>query len=230
MLLQMNVVVDSARSFLTQLGTYLPRLLGAILVLVVGWLVAKWIRTGVTKLLGAVHFDDIAKRSGIDQVLQQGGLQSTLGDILAGLIYWTIILITLLAAVNSLGLTVASDMLSRVVLYLPNVVVAVIILILGALFGRLIQGIVRTYLSNAQVGGAGMISNVAYYAILVFAAAVTLEQLGIGQALVVSTFQIAFGALCLALAIAFGLGGRDWASGVINRTFNRPGLNTPEKR
>jgi hypothetical protein len=90
------------------------------------------------------------------------------------------------------------------------------------LFGRLIQGIVRTYLSNAQVGGAVMISNIAYYAILVFAAAVTLEQLGIGQALVVSTFQIAFGALCLALAIAFGLGGRDWAAGVISKTFNPP--------
>lgn len=221
MLFQMNVVVDSVRSFLTQLGTYLPRLLGAILVLIVGWLVAKWIRTGVMKLLGALHFDEISQRSGIDQVLQQGGLQSTLATILAGLIYWTIILVTLLAAVNSLGLTIASDMLSRVVLYLPNVVVAVIILILGALFGRLIQGIVRTYLSNAQVGGAAMISNIAYYAILVFAAAITLEQLGIGRALVVSTFQIAFGALCLALAIAFGLGGRDWASGVINRTFNK---------
>jgi small-conductance mechanosensitive channel len=222
MLLQINVVVDSVRSFLTQLGTYLPRLLGAILVLIVGWLVAKWIRTGVTRLLGALHFDEISKKSGIDQVLQQGGLQSTLAAILAGLIYWTIILVTLLAAVNSLGLTVASDMLSRVVLYLPNVVVAVIILILGALFGRLIQGIVRTYLSNAQVSGAAMISNVAYYAILVFAAAVTLEQLGIGQALVVSTFQIAFGALCLALAIAFGLGGRDWAARTIDRAFNQP--------
>jgi small-conductance mechanosensitive channel len=222
MLLQINVVVDSVRSFLTQLGTYLPRLLGAILVLIVGWLIAKWIRTGVIKLLGALHFDEISKKSGIDQVLQQGGLQSTMADILAGLIYWTIILVTLLAAVNSLGLTVASDMLSRVVLYLPNVVVAVIILILGALFGRLIQGIVRTYLSNALVSGAAMISNVAYYAILVFAAAVTLEQLGIGQALVVSTFQIAFGALCLALAIAFGLGGRDWAARMIDRTFNQP--------
>jgi small-conductance mechanosensitive channel len=222
MLLQMNVVVDSVRGFLTELGSYLPRLLGAILVLVVGWLVAKWLRTGVTKLLQALHFDDIAKKSGIDQVLQQGGLQATLTSILSGLIYWTIMLVTLLAAVNSLGLTIASDMLSRVVLYLPNVVVAVIILILGALFGRLIQGIVRTYLSNAQVGGAVMISNIAYYAILVFAAAVTLEQLGIGQALVVSTFQIAFGALCLALAIAFGLGGRDWAAGVISKTFNPP--------
>lgn len=227
MLLQMNVVVESVRSFLTQLGSYLPRLLGAILVLVLGWLVAKWIRTGVTKLLDALHFDDVSKKSGIDRVLQQGGLQATLTGILAGLIYWTIILITLLTAVNSLGLTVASDMLSRVVLYLPNVVVAVIILILGALFGRLIQGIVRTFLSNAQVAGAGLISDIAYYAILVFAAAVSLEQLGIGQALVVSTFQIAFGAVCLALALAFGLGGREWASGVISRTM---GEKTPQKR
>jgi Mechanosensitive ion channel, conserved TM helix len=222
MLLQIDVVVDSVRSFLAQLGSALPRLLGALLVLAIGWLIARWIRTAVTKLLHALRFDALAARGGIDDMLKQGGLQTSMTGVLAGLVYWTIILVTLLAAVNSLGLTVASDMLSRVVLYLPNVVVAVLILILGALFGRLIQGTVRTYLSNAQVNGAALIGNLAYYAILVFAGAVGLEQLGIGQALVVSTFQIAFGAVCLALALAFGLGGRDWAARVIARTFKEP--------
>lgn len=221
MLQQFDVVVDSLRSFLTQLGGYLPRLLGALIILFVGWVVARWIRTRVAKLLKAVRFDEVSKKSGIDEVLRQGGVNLTMNGVIAGLIYWLIMLITLLAAIDSLGLAVASDVLNQVVLYLPNVVVAVLILIFGALFGNLIRGIVGTYLVNAQVGGAKVISAIAHYAILIFAASVALVQLGIGRELVTSAFQIAFGALCLALALAFGLGGRDWASRQIDKTLRK---------
>lgn len=221
MLQQFNVVVDSLRSFLTQLGGYLPRLLGALIILFVGWVVARWIRTRVGKVLKAVRFDEVSKKSGIDEVLRQGGVSLTMNGVIAGLIYWLIMLITLLAAIDSLGLAVASDVLNQVVLYLPNVVVAVLILIFGALFGNLIRGIVGTYLVNAQVGGAKVISAIAQYAILIFAASVALVQLGIGRELVTSAFQIAFGALCLALALAFGLGGRDWASRQIEKTLRK---------
>lgn len=221
MLQQFDVVVDSLRSFLTQLGGYLPRLLGALIILFVGWVVARWIRTRVGKVLKAVRFDEVSKKSGIDEVLRQGGVSLTMNGVIAGLIYWLIMLITLLAAIDSLGLAVASDVLNQVVLYLPNVVVAVLILIFGALFGNLIRGIVGTYLVNAQVGGAKVISAIAQYAILIFAASVALVQLGIGRELVTSAFQIAFGALCLALALAFGLGGRDWASRQIEKTLRK---------
>lgn len=221
MLQQFDVVVDSLRSFLTQLGGYLPRLLGALIILFVGWVVARWIRTRVGKVLKAVRFDEVSKKSGIDEVLRQGGVSLTMNGVIAGLIYWLIMLITLLAAIDSLGLAVASDVLNQVVLYLPNVVVAVLILIFGALFGNLIRGIVGTYLVNAQVGGAKVISAIAHYAILIFAASVALVQLGIGRELVTSAFQIAFGALCLALALAFGLGGRDWASRQIEKTLRK---------
>jgi hypothetical protein len=175
----------------------------------------------VTKLLVAIRFDDVSKKSGIDEILRQGGVTLTLNGVIAGLIYWLIMLVTLLAAIDSLGLTVASDVLNRVVLYLPNVVVAVLILILGALFSNLIRGIVGTYLANAQVAGARLISAIAQYAILVFAAAVSLVQLGIGRELVTSAFQIAFGAVCLAAALAFGLGGRDWAARLIDKATRK---------
>jgi hypothetical protein len=223
MLLQIDIVVESLRSFLTRLGGYLPRLLGALLVLALGWIIARWVRTGVSKLLTAVRFDEVAKRSGIDEALAKGGVGLTTSDVLAGLVYWLIILVTLLAAIDSLGLAVASEVLNRVVLYLPNVVVAVLILMLGALFANLIRGMVGTYLASAQVAGAGWISAIAYYAIIVFAASVTLVQLGIARELVASAFQIAFGAVCLALALAFGLGGRDWAARMIDRTLPNTG-------
>jgi hypothetical protein len=141
----------------------------------------------------------------------------TLSGVVSGLIYWLVMLISLLAAIDALGLAVASEVLNRVVLYIPNVVVAVLILIFGALFANLIRGIVSTYLAGAKVSGANVISTMAQYAILIFAASVALVQLGIGQALITSAFQIAFGAICLALALAFGLGGREWASRMIDR-------------
>ncbi|HLB36581.1 MAG TPA: hypothetical protein VJL31_08440 [Gemmatimonadales bacterium] len=221
MLLQLQVLVDTLRGSLMQFGAYLPRLLGALLILVVGWIVARWIRTGVSKLLVAVRFDEVSKKSGIDEVLQQGGVRLTLNGVISGLIYWLVMLVALLASIDSLGLAVASDVLNRVVLYLPNVVIAVVILILGALFANLIRGIVGTYLANAQVSGARIISAIAHYAVLVFAAAVALVQLGIGRELVTSAFQIAFGAVCLALALAFGLGGRDWAARMIDKATRK---------
>lgn len=224
MLLQANfleIMLNSFRSFFGQLGTFLPRLLGALVILAVGWIIARMVRAGVSKGLTAIRFDQLAERSGIDALLKRGEVPLTLNAVLAGLIYWFFILITLLAAVDSLGLAVASDLFNQVVLYLPNVVVAVVILIMGALFAKLIRGTVSTVLANAQVEGARVISAIAYYAIIVFAVSVALVQLQIGRDLVLAAFRLAFGGLCLALAIAFGLGGRDWASRMIERTLKQ---------
>jgi hypothetical protein len=221
MFAQMAVVVESFRSFLTQLAGYLPSVLGALLVLILGWIVARWVRAIVIRVLKAVRFDQATQKAGIDDVLQQGGVRLTLSGVIGGLVYWLLMLVALLAAVDSLGLVVASEVLNRVALYIPNVVVAVLILTFGALFANLMRGIVGTYLVSANVSGASIISGTAQYAILLFAAAVALVQLGIGEELITSAFQIAFGAVCLALALAFGLGGRDWAARMIERNTRR---------
>lgn len=223
-LLQVNVVevvADSFRVFFTQLAAFLPRLLAALLVLAVGWIVARWIRTGVSRGLHAIRFDELAKKAGIDDLLKQGDVPLTLNGVLAGLGYWLIMLVTLLAVIDSLGLAVASDVFNRVVLYLPNVVVAVLILVLGALFAKLIRGTVSTVLANAQVEGAPLISAIAYYAILIFAIALALVQLQIGRDLVLRAFTVAFGAVALAFGLAFGLGARDWAARVVDRSFKK---------
>jgi hypothetical protein len=218
---QFEVMLESLRSFLSQLGGYLPRVIGALLVLLIGWIVARWVRTGTTKLLKSIKFDEAAQKSGIDEALKTGGIAMSMSGVVSGLVYWLVMLIALLAAVDSLGLAVASEVLNRVVLYIPNVVVAVLILIFGALFGNLIRGIVATYLAGAKVSGAPVISAIAQYSILVFAVSAALVQLGIGRELITSAFQIAFGATCAALALAFGLGGRDWAARTIEQTTKR---------
>jgi len=179
------------------------------------------LRRAWRKGLHAVRFDDLAKKSGIDDVLKAGDVPLNLNGVLSGLVYWFLMLITLLAAINSLGLTIASDLFSQIVLYLPNVVVAVVILIVGALFAKLIRGAVSAYLSSAQMEGGRIISAIAYYAILVFAVFVALRQLNIGQDMLLAAFRLCFGAAALALALAFGLGGKEWAARVIDRTFGK---------
>jgi len=221
MLPQIDVVLDSLRTFLTELGAFLPRLIGALAILIAGWIVARLFRAGVSKGLHAIRFDELAKKSGIDDALRAGDVPLTLNGVLSGLVYWFVMLVALLAAINSLGLTIASDLFSQIVLYLPNVLVAVVILVVGALFAKLVRGVVGTYVSSAQIDGGRVISAIAYYAILVFAVFVALQQLKIGQDMLLAAFRLSFGAVALALALAFGLGGKDWAARVIDRTFGR---------
>jgi len=168
-----------------------------------------------------MRFDIAAERAGIEDFLIQGGVRLTAVTIVANVVYWFILLAVILAALNTLGLTAADDLANRVVLYLPNVVVATLLLLFGSLLGRVVRGAVFAYLNNIGVEGATFISHVAQWAIVIFVVSVALEQLSIGGAILVSAFQIAFGAVCLALALAFGLGGRRWAAEVIDRIWKR---------
>lgn len=212
-----SIIIDPWRAFVVQLAEFLPHLLGAFAILVLGWIIAKVTQVGMTKTLKALKIDVLSEKAGVESFLKQGGLQQSSIDILGVLIYWILMLIVLLVALNSMGLQTASDLLNRIILYIPNVIVAVFVLIIGLFFAKFLQGLLLTYLNNAGVKNADMIGNIARYAVLIFVVSVAMEQLSIGKELVISAFQIAFGAICLALALSFGLGGRDWASKMINK-------------
>jgi len=137
--------------------------------------------------------------------------------ILANLLYWLIMLTVVLAVLIVLGLPAAAELFNRIILYIPNVIVAALVLMFGSLFARLVKGAVSAYINNVGVEGAGAVSTAAYWAVLVFVVSIALEQLSIGGQILISAFQIAFGALCLALALAFGLGGREWAGKILDR-------------
>jgi hypothetical protein len=215
---QINIVVETLRSFWMQIAVVLPRLAAAILLLLVGWITTKFPRKAVIRILKLVRLDVAAEKAGIEDFLLQGGVRFTTVTLVATLMYWFVLFVMTLAALNSLGLHVAAELFNRIILYLPNVFVAIILLIFGSLFARFIQSVAYTYFSNIGIAGAKAMSVIAQYAILIFVISMALEQLAIGGQIMVSAFQIAFGALCLALALAFGLGGRDWAAQVLDKT------------
>jgi len=218
---QLATTLESLKSFWNQLLQFLPQILVAFLLLIVGWLVAKLLRKVLIKLLRVIHVDVAAEKAGIEDFLLQGGVKYTSITILANLAYWFIMFAVTLAVINSLGLTAADELFNRIVLFIPNVIIAVLVLIFGALFAKFIQSVTFAYLSNIGIAGAEFVSHVAQWVLLVFVVSTALEQLSIGGQLLVSAFQIAFGALCLALALAFGLGGREWAAHILEKLWKK---------
>jgi hypothetical protein len=218
---QINVVLESLKTFWTQFGDFLPQLTAALLLLIVGWLIAKLIRRAFVKVLRLLRVDVAAEKSGVENFLLRGGVQFTTVTILGSLIYWLTLFMVLFAALNILGLQAAADIFNKIILYIPNVIVAIVVLIFGTMFAKFIQGISLTYLSNVGFEGAQLVSYLAQYAIVIFVVSIALEQLAIGGQVLVSAFQIAFGGLCLALALAFGLGGREWAARILEKMWKK---------
>jgi hypothetical protein len=216
-----NGIFQSLNQFWIDVGAFLPNMLVAIVLLISGWILAKLLRNMALRILRFLRVDVFAERSGIEDFLLKGGVRFTAVTLMAALLYWTILFIVFLAVLNTLGLDIAAELFNQVILYIPNVIVAIALLIFGTLFAQFVQSALFTYLNNIGVSGASLVSGIAKYAIIVFVVSISLEQLAIGGDILVSAFQIAFGAFCLALALAFGLGGRDWAARVIDNVSKK---------
>jgi len=208
----MTTVTGAWSAFATKITTFLPMLIGATIIFVVGWIVARLLRMGAVKLLKLLRFDGASEKTGITGFLRKGEITKTPSEIIGSLIYWFIMILVIIASLDALGLPIVSDILNDIFLYIPNVVAAIIVLILGVLFGNLLSAVVRTAASNAGLTAAEALGKVSFYAIIFFSGAIALIQLGVGEEIVASAFGIVFGAAALALALAFGLGGKDVAA------------------
>ncbi len=214
---QVNLVVDSAQAYLVEIGRFLPKLTGAIVVLVLGWLIAKAARWAIVRGLKLVQFNVVTESAGVDGFLKKGGSRLTTIDLLGILGYWLLILITLLTAFNTLGLGVVSELLRRVALFVPNVIVAVLIIAIGLYFARLMAESVLTYCKNVGLEDAEILGRITRYAIMVFVVILALSQMDIGGEFLKNAFYIIFGAGCFGAALAFGLGSQKWAGEMLER-------------
>jgi len=199
----------------------LPDILLAFVLLVAGWLIAKLVRRLAIRFFRAIRLDVLAERAGIEDFLIQGGVRFTTVTLLGHALYWMILFGIFVALLDALGVQAAGTLFTRMVNYLPNLLLAVGILVFGSLLARIVGGMVYTYLNNIGSTAAEPISALARLALLAFVVFTAAEQLAIESRVLVSAFQIAFSALCLALALAFGLGGRDWAASMIERYTRR---------
>jgi hypothetical protein len=218
---QIDVMLEPLRVFLAQAGEFVPRLVIALVVLLIGWFVAKAARFAVAKGLRTVNFHVLTQRAGMDGFLRDGGIQYTTTDILSLLVYWLVILAALLIGFQSLGLTYITDLLGRVVLFVPRVMVALLILVFGAYFARFLGSAISAYCRNVHIQDADLLGRLAQYAVLTFVVLIALDQVGIGGDIVRQTFLIVLAGLVFALALAFGLGGKEWAAEWLERWWPR---------
>jgi hypothetical protein len=216
-----SILVEPARAILYQIGAFLPRLLVAVLVVIGGWLVAKFARFALTRALRAINFHVLTERAGLDGFLRQGGVTGDTTTIFGWLVYWLVILAALLIAFNGLGLTYITDVLGRVVLFVPKVMVALLILAFGAYFARFVGNAVCAYFRNIHLQDADLLGRLAQYAIVAFVVLIALDQVNVGGDIVRQTFLILLAGVVLALALAFGLGGKDWAAQMLERWWPR---------
>ena len=213
--------LEPLRGFLVSLGDLLPRILLAVLVLAVGWIIAKAVRFAIARGLRAINFNVLTERAGMDGFLRDGGIQTDTAGILALLFYWLVILASLIIGFNLLGLTYITDLLGRVVLFLPKVMVALLILAFGAYFARFVGNAITAYCRNVHLQDADILGNLARYAIIAFVVLIALDQVNVGGDIVRQTFLIVLAGVVFALALAFGLGGKDWAAEMLERWWPR---------
>lgn len=217
---QVDIFVASLTTFWTQLASFVPQLIAALLLLFIGWILAKLARSGVRRLLTAMKFDKITEKSGLEAFMQHAELELSLAGVISNLVYWLIILVMIVTVANSLGLQMVADLFNKVVFYIPNVIVAILVLVFGTILARFINRLVFAWLNNMEFDGALTVSTFSEYAMMVFVFFIAMEQLQIANELLTAAFIIAFGAVGLAFAIAFGMGAKDWASRVIEKATN----------
>ncbi|MCM8795235.1 MAG: hypothetical protein NC928_00875 [Candidatus Omnitrophica bacterium] len=207
-----GVLLEPAKTVLSQIGQFLINLLLVVIILIVGWIVAKLIKAMVTRLLRILKLDELSARIELDNLLARGGIKYSLAELIGVICYWLTLLISFAVAINAIGLTIAAELLNRVVLYVPNIIAAIFILVLGMFVATLLRNIVQTAAINAGLSEAGLLSKIVEVVVIVFAIAITLEQLGIGAEIIKLIITILVGSLGLALALAFGIGCKDIAA------------------
>ncbi len=222
-----QAILTSFTSALALIFAFIPKLIGFLVIMLVGWLIAKALGKAVTFLLRKVGFDNFSNRIGLSRFDQRMGVHMDPADLLGQIVFWFIILVFLIPAFDTLGLTSVTGILNQFIGYIPNVFVAVLILFLGVLLATVVADIVRGATATAGIGNPNVFAEISRWAIILFAALMALTQLQVATALVVELFgAIVFGS-ALAFGLAFGLGGRDAAKRLIESGESTLSNRTP---
>ena len=205
-------ITQPVQSLVNQIMAFLPMLLGALLILLIGWMIAQVIKGIVVRVFHVL--DKLADQVQLSSVLAKGGIKRKLSELLGEIVYWLVMLAVVMVAFNALQLTVAAELFQSVVTYLPNVVAAVFILVVGVFAAAFLATTVRTATSNAGILQSHLLGQAVQTIVVIFALVAALKQLQIQ--LVAEVLLIILAGVSLGCAIAFGLGCKDLAGRWVN--------------
>jgi len=211
-------------SLTTALSLFLgaiPRIIGFLVILVIGWFISGLLASAVAALLRAVRFNELAQRSGFSGFVNNMGVRTDASGLLANITKWFVRLIVLVVAFDALGLPAVSQVLQQFLLWIPNLVVAVVVLVIAGLAANALGNLVRGSTAQAGLGNPDLLATIARVAVWGFGIVVAVNQIGIAQTLVNTLFMGFIGALALAAGLAFGLGGRETAAQIVQGWYRQ---------
>lgn len=216
-----NLLIEPLKHFVVKVMSFLPNLLTSLVIIIAGLFIAWLLKTVVSKISGLLKLDVVSERIGVVQILHRGGIREPLSGIISRVIYWMVLISFIIIALGALKMPAVENLLERFLLYLPNVIVAGIITLLGYLLGNFLGRAALIASVNAGLSFSGLIGKFVKFTVFILAASMALELLGIGRNTVLIAFAVIFGGVVLALSIAYGLGGRDAAKGHIEKMLSQ---------
>ncbi len=207
-----STVVQPMETMWANVMGFLPTLVSVILILIVGWVIASVVQKVITRFLKLARLDSVSEKIGIAGILTKGDINYTLSEIIGVLIYWLLMLVVFLMAINALQLTVAAELLNQVILYVPNVIASVFILVLGIFFASIMANAVRTTAANAGIAQARSLAQFTQVIIVIFTIMEALNQLKIDTSIIQLLVKATLFAVALGVGLAIGLGCKDMAA------------------
>ena len=212
-----DVVVSSLQNLWVQVLSWLPSLIGAGVVFIFGLIVAAGLASLVEKVVGALRVDNVLRRLGVEEYTKRANMELNSGHFLGQLVYWFMLLAFLLAASDILGFFALSSFLQDVLLYLPNLVIAVLIMLAALVVANLTQHVVRASVLSAKLHAVKFLGSAAWWVVMVFGGLAALVQLGIAVSIINTVITGLIAMMALAGGLAFGLGGKDYAAHLMQK-------------
>lgn len=203
------MIQEPIKAMLFKIWSYIPNLVASLIILLVGWVVAKVLEQAIVRLLSFLKIDVAAEKSGVSDILQKGEIRKSVSELLGAIVYWLVMLVVIATSIQTLHLLVATELLARLVDYVPSIIAAIFVLVLGGFLASFIGAIVQTAAGNARIRRAPTLAQLSRVVIFIFTIAVALEQLKIGLTVIAYAVNILVAAIGLGFAIAFGLGCKD---------------------
>jgi hypothetical protein len=204
---------------LAQLWEFVPALVGAAVVLFAGYLLAKLVQKGAARLLRRIHLNDVLRKGGVIQAVDRTGTHFNPTRVVANLLFWLVMFTVMLIAANALGLDSLAQVFSELVSYIPSVIAAIVIVILGIVLGDFVEGLIMA--STSALPGGPTLARAGKAGVILLAVFMSLQELGVATEIVTTAFAIIFGAVALALSLSFGLGNRDLAGEVTRAWYEQ---------
>jgi len=224
-----ELLQHSANAFFVKLMTALPRVVGAIIILLLGWLLAKLISKAIQRVLKVVKFNTLAARINVQEFLQKANIQSSPSQLIGRFVYWILILLVIIIASDSLGWTAISEEISKLIAYLPQLLAAVVFFIVGVYIATFVRDVITGATRTLGISAGKVISTFVFYLLLILVALTALEQAGIDTSIITSNLIIIIGSIMAAAAISYGFASRAVLSNILGSFFGRKTFGIGQK-